>query len=234
MHSKFPSFFSLLNAAPYCLRNLSLGIDVDYNSETSARSTIHWTLQYTDVMGEGALDLHFSLCRYPSNDDWRACLRVFLVTRNRNSIQSNKKRNFLKVFCKDFIYLFLERREGKEKEKERNINVWLPLTWPPPRNLFYLGPQPRPVPCAGNRTGDSLGHRTVFNPLSHTRQGQKEKFLTLIIQKSCSLLQVQADPGAQIPGIHTFSSLRSVSSYRINSNNDTEGQQDLSSHTLLV
>ena len=27
------------------------------------------------------------------------------------------------IFFKDFIYLFLERREGKEKEKERNIHV---------------------------------------------------------------------------------------------------------------
>ena len=40
-----------------------------------------------------------------------------------------------KVFFKKF-YLFLERREGKEKEWERNINVWLLLehlplgTWP--------------------------------------------------------------------------------------------------------
>ena len=25
------------------------------------------------------------------------------------------------------MYLFLERREGKEKERERNINVWLLL-----------------------------------------------------------------------------------------------------------
>ena len=38
-------------------------------------------------------------------------------------------------FFKDFIY-FLERGEGREKERERNINVWLPLvhlllgTWP--------------------------------------------------------------------------------------------------------
>ena len=28
-----------------------------------------------------------------------------------------------------FIY-FLERGEGREKERERNINVWLPLTYP--------------------------------------------------------------------------------------------------------
>ena len=28
------------------------------------------------------------------------------------------------------IFLFLERREVREKEGERNINVWLPLTCP--------------------------------------------------------------------------------------------------------
>ena len=31
------------------------------------------------------------------------------------------KSNF--IFLKDFIYLFLERREGREKERERNIYV---------------------------------------------------------------------------------------------------------------
>ena len=31
-------------------------------------------------------------------------------------------------FFKDFIYLFLE--EGREKERERNINVWLSLMPP--------------------------------------------------------------------------------------------------------
>ena len=34
------------------------------------------------------------------------------------------------IVKKDCIYLFLERWEGKEKEKEGNINVWLPLAQP--------------------------------------------------------------------------------------------------------
>ena len=38
------------------------------------------------------------------------------------------------IFMKDFIYLFLDRREGEGKERERNISVWLPLT-PPNRDL---------------------------------------------------------------------------------------------------
>ena len=41
---------------------------------------------------------------------------------------------------KDFIYLFLEGEEGREKE--RDINVWLPLTWPP------LGTWPTTQACA--------------------------------------------------------------------------------------
>ena len=45
-------------------------------------------------------------------------------------------------FKKDFIYLLLERGEMKEKERERNINVWLPLTCP----FWGPGPQPRHVP----------------------------------------------------------------------------------------
>ena len=35
----------------------------------------------------------------------------------------------LSLFFKGFIYLFLER-EGREKERERNVNVWLPLVHP--------------------------------------------------------------------------------------------------------
>ena len=41
------------------------------------------------------------------------------------------------LFEEDFICSFLERGEVRDKERERNINVWLPLTcpllgtWPP-------------------------------------------------------------------------------------------------------
>ena len=33
-------------------------------------------------------------------------------------------------FLKDFMYLFLERGEGREKERERNVSVWLLLEYP--------------------------------------------------------------------------------------------------------
>ena len=69
---------------------------------------------------------------------------------------------FFKFFFKDFIYLFLERREGREKERERNTNVWLPLMCPP------LGTWPATQACAlaGNQTGDPLLHRPVLSPLT--------------------------------------------------------------------
>ena len=38
---------------------------------------------------------------------------------------------FLFYFLKDFIYLFLERAEGRE----RNINLWVPLVCPPTGDL---------------------------------------------------------------------------------------------------
>ena len=47
------------------------------------------------------------------------------------------------LFKKDlFINLFPEREEGREKERERNINVWLPLVLP------QLGTWPAMQVCA--------------------------------------------------------------------------------------
>ena len=67
---------------------------------------------------------------------------------------------------KEFIYLFFRER-GREGERERNINVWLPLARP------QLGTWPATQACAlaGNRTSDTLVHRPVLNPLSYTSQG---------------------------------------------------------------
>ena len=36
----------------------------------------------------------------------------------------------LNIFFVDFIYLFLDRGVGGERERERNINVWVPLARP--------------------------------------------------------------------------------------------------------
>ena len=67
-------------------------------------------------------------------------------------------RNSVIILCPHIFkifYLFIFReREGREKERERNISVWLPLMWPP------LGTWPATQACAltGNWTGDPLVH----------------------------------------------------------------------------
>ena len=84
----------------------------------------------------------------------------------------------------DFIYLISERGEGREKERERNINVqekhWsvashIPTTGSPSHN-------PGMYPT-GNRTGDLSICRMMHNPLSHNSQCYKI-FLIKIISNS--------------------------------------------------
>ena len=72
------------------------------------------------------------------------------------------------------MYLVLQREEGRKKERERNINVWLLLT------CFPLGTLPSTQACAltGNRTSDPLVHRLPFSPLSHTSQGFSVSFIS--------------------------------------------------------
>ena len=56
------------------------------------------------------------------------------------------KRHFFSFFLnKDFVYLFLDRGEGKEKERKRHSTVWLPLACPL-IGLWGPDPQPRHVP----------------------------------------------------------------------------------------
>ena len=71
------------------------------------------------------------------------------------------------LFFKDFIYLFLEKAAGKENERERNINVWLPCECP----LLWTWPTTQACALSGNQSGDPLVHRLPLNPLSHTSQG---------------------------------------------------------------
>ena len=75
---------------------------------------------------------------------------------------------------KYFIYLFLDRREGKEKERERNINVWLPVV----RRLLRICPATQTCALSGNWTCDPLVRRPVLDSLSHTSQGTSQ-FLSL-------------------------------------------------------
>ena len=87
------------------------------------------------------------------------------------------KREFFSFFKKDLIYLFLER--GREGERERNVNVWLPLL------RSQLGIRPGTHACAltGCWTCSPLVLRLVLNPLSNTSQGKNVLYLCLIKKK---------------------------------------------------
>ena len=74
---------------------------------------------------------------------------------------------FIYFFLRFIYYLFLERREGREKERERNINVWLPLT----HSLLRTWPATQACALTGNPSGDPLVRRVALNPQSHTSQG---------------------------------------------------------------
>ena len=71
----------------------------------------------------------------------------------------------LSPFKKKVLFIF--RVRGSEKDRERNISVWLPLERP------LLGTWLTTQACAstGNGISDPLVHRLALNPLSHTSQG---------------------------------------------------------------
>ena len=69
-------------------------------------------------------------------------------------------------FFSILFYLCLQRRKGREEERERNFNVWLTLTHPPSGDLFH-NPGMYPDRELNN---DPLVHRPAFNSLSHASQ----------------------------------------------------------------
>ena len=74
------------------------------------------------------------------------------------------------LFFNDFIY-FSERGEGREKERERNIN-WLPLAGPQPRTLAH-----NPGTCPDWESNWWLfSLQAGLNLLSHTSQGRAMSF----------------------------------------------------------
>ena len=68
---------------------------------------------------------------------------------------------------KNIVFISKENTR-REKERERNISVWLPLVHP------QLGARPTTQACSltGSQTSTPLVRRPALNPLSHTSQGQ--------------------------------------------------------------
>ena len=109
-------------------------------------------------------------------------------------------KNVNNLFVKDFIY-FWERREGREKERERNINVWEKHQLVAFHMLLTgdLAWNPGMCPIV-NWTGDLLVPRPMLNPLSHTSQDKNAN--NFIVTESQSVLnKVQEETnykGAQV------------------------------------
>ena len=74
-------------------------------------------------------------------------------------------------FFKRF-YLFICRERGRGREREGNINVWLPLACP----LMGTWPATQACTLTGNPTGGPLVHRPALNPLNHTSKGWNNVF----------------------------------------------------------
>ena len=84
---------------------------------------------------------------------------------------------WLVLFFKDFIYLFSESGEGRDRGKERlvcerNFNQ-LPLTHP------QLGPTSQACILTGNRTSNLSACRTMPKQLSYTSQGYMTSFRSM-------------------------------------------------------
>ena len=75
------------------------------------------------------------------------------------------------TFFYDFIYFFLKRKEGREKEMERNIDQ---LTFTHPQ----LGTWPSTQACTliRNQISDLLVCRLALNPLGHLGHGRPQTF----------------------------------------------------------
>ena len=131
-----------------------------------------WDISHFSVLKKSGLLIHKNIYylawHHLTMEGAFTCLFPFLLSMNllpfKIFIVLPNMSFFLKIL---FIYLFLDREEGRKKERERNINVWLPRRCP------LLGTWPTTQACAltRNRTGDPLVHRLALNPLSHTSQG---------------------------------------------------------------
>ena len=116
------------------------------------------------------------------------CKIIQLINNNSRVNSVFHTNNFLK-FLKKF-YLFLDRGEGREKEK-RNIFVWLPLMRP----LLgtWLATQVRAR--TGNTNVTLWFAVPTLSPLSHTSQGCTNNFKpTFAPPFICLIMEVSVQP----------------------------------------
>ena len=81
--------------------------------------------------------------------------------------------------------IFTFRQRGREGERERNIDVWLPLT----HSVLGTQPTTQEYTLTGNLSGDPLVHRLALNPLATpTRAGFGLSIITLLMLRLSTLL----------------------------------------------
>ena len=66
------------------------------------------------------------------------------------------------------FFIFIFRQTGRERKREENINVWLPLM----HRLLGTWSATQACALSGNQTQDPLVFRPALNPLRYTSQGQ--------------------------------------------------------------
>ena len=103
----------------------------------------------------------------PITCDLSIIFRMLYLYRTPGLLNYLLHMTMLSLFFLRFYLFILEREEGKEKERERNINVWLPSTCPLTGDLAC-----NPGMCPDwESIGDPLIPRPALSPLSHSSQG---------------------------------------------------------------
>ena len=106
-------------------------------------------------------------------------------------MEPSKRKKFKKKTLPEekSLYLLIFRERGREKERERNINAWLPLKCP------LLGTWPATQACAltGNQISNPLVHRPALNPLSDVRTGQN-CFYKLRVEEAFQIKSFNSKP----------------------------------------
>ena len=123
----------------------------------------------------------YSHTRILCNNNWPDI--EWHVSRDGWSLEGNSLiKSYLFLFFKDFIYLFLERGERRETERERHQCVVTSHM----HTLLGTWPATQAWALTGNRTGDPLVGSPALNPLSQSSHGKSYFFyLTYFYYKIC-------------------------------------------------
>ncbi|XP_053769762.1 ras-related GTP-binding protein D isoform X3 [Desmodus rotundus] len=145
------------------------GLSDDHKIET--QRDIHQRAN-DDLADAGLEKIHLSLKEDGAGTPYDKESTAIIKLNNTTVLYLKEVTKFLALVCfvREESFERKERGEGRKKEKERNINVWLPFTCPQQRTW----PATQECALTGNRTSDPSACRQASGPLSHTSQGYHE------------------------------------------------------------